>query len=126
MTHTPDSPGWYVDPINGSQFRYWNGVSWTNDTRTQNPTAAAPVGPTANAKIAYKTIANVALFLGLVTLALCAYFVFKSFGSCDGTTGSEFYSCIDTQGMYGAWGLTLFGVAVVIFVVGRIVEKAGK
>lgn len=34
------SPGWYVDPEDSSQYRYWNGNEWTGSTAkndTQKP-----------------------------------------------------------------------------------------
>ena len=34
-------PGWYADPHNGWQYRYWDGASWTEHTAP----AAAPAGP---------------------------------------------------------------------------------
>ena len=29
----PTPPGWYPDPGQPGQFRYWSGVAWTNDVR---------------------------------------------------------------------------------------------
>ncbi len=43
----PETPaGWYHDPWNMSQRRYWNGAAWTSDVVADRP---APVDPTAAA-----------------------------------------------------------------------------
>lgn len=45
----PDYPtsgptaGWYTDPANPGQERWWGGVEWTHDTRPLQPVVAAPV-----------------------------------------------------------------------------------
>lgn len=47
----PAPAGWYIDPNNKSQERYWDGLEWTNDYRPLVPTLSANVNPTyANAK----------------------------------------------------------------------------
>ena len=44
----PDYPtsgptaGWYTDPANPGQERWWGGVEWTHDTRPPQPVVAAP------------------------------------------------------------------------------------
>lgn len=44
----PDYPtsgptaGWYTDPANPGQERWWGGVEWTHDTRPLQPAVAAP------------------------------------------------------------------------------------
>lgn len=40
--------GWYQDPAGGGRQRYWDGDSWTHDTRGGTPTAPAPSEPVEN------------------------------------------------------------------------------
>jgi len=39
MEGTP-IPGWYMDPSNGSQHRYWDGTAWTTRTRSAGITTS--------------------------------------------------------------------------------------
>ena len=43
--YPPSGPaaGWYTDPANSAQERWWGGVEWTHDTRPLQETAAPPV-----------------------------------------------------------------------------------
>lgn len=36
------APGWFPDPQNGNQDRYWDGVSWTHHTRIRPPAVVSP------------------------------------------------------------------------------------
>ena len=38
MTQTP-AAGWFVDPQDASQFRYWDGTAWTEHRSPRGPTA---------------------------------------------------------------------------------------
>ena len=40
---TGPTAGWYTDPANPGQERWWGGVEWTHDTRPLQPVVAAPV-----------------------------------------------------------------------------------
>jgi hypothetical protein len=42
----PAPPGWYVDPTNPEQFRYWTGQAWTDAVSPRFTTATAPPPPT--------------------------------------------------------------------------------
>lgn len=44
MSGATPPPGWYQDPGNPSGERYWDGVNWSNETRTPNPTLPPPGG----------------------------------------------------------------------------------
>ncbi len=35
-------PGWYADPSDAAQLRWWDGSTWTDDTRAQVPHTAPP------------------------------------------------------------------------------------
>ncbi len=35
-------PGWYADPSDAAQLRWWDGSTWTDDTRAQSPHTAPP------------------------------------------------------------------------------------
>lgn len=48
MTTTPE--GWYPDPNNASQQRYWNGTAWTEQMRPAQPVPAGPHQARAQAK----------------------------------------------------------------------------
>ena len=38
--------GWYPDPVNRANERYWDGWQWSRNTRpSENPAAGQPVGP---------------------------------------------------------------------------------
>src|SRR5471030_791779 len=39
------SSGWYPDPSNPSAQRWWNGISWGDQTRPANPPAATSTAP---------------------------------------------------------------------------------
>ena len=60
---TPSSPpGWYPDPQNPSQMRYWDGAMWT---------AVAPAAPAVPAGPTTSTNAIVALVLSIVSWMVC-------------------------------------------------------
>lgn len=43
MSNTPPIPaGWYPDPNNSAQLRYWDGAVWTDHYAPATPTTAAP------------------------------------------------------------------------------------
>ncbi|MDO5094503.1 MAG: DUF2510 domain-containing protein [Propionibacteriaceae bacterium] len=50
-------PGWYPDPDNAGQERFWSGSSWTSQTRSTAPTGssrpaiAAPTAPTPRSNV---------------------------------------------------------------------------
>ncbi len=47
---SPQPPGWYQDPSNPDQLRYWDGVSWSNHTTPKkSPTASQSQGGLAQA-----------------------------------------------------------------------------
>jgi hypothetical protein len=48
VTDTPQA-GWYPDPNDATQQRYWDGTAWTEHTAAGVAQAAAPVAPTAPA-----------------------------------------------------------------------------
>src|SRR5690349_18272813 len=39
-------PGWYPDPADGSQMRYWDGSAWTEHVGPRYPAVPGPPGPT--------------------------------------------------------------------------------
>ena len=41
----PPSPGWYLDPWDHAQHRYWDGGAWTAETFPNGPGPAAPFAP---------------------------------------------------------------------------------
>jgi hypothetical protein len=46
MTQTP--AGWYVDPQDATQFRYWDGAQWTEHRSPRGPTSTDQLGQAAN------------------------------------------------------------------------------
>ncbi|WP_051191854.1 DUF805 domain-containing protein [Microbacterium luticocti] len=47
-TNTPQPPaGWYPDPQDSGQERWWNGVGWSTQTRPAAPVTAGTAAPTA-------------------------------------------------------------------------------
>lgn len=65
--------GWYPDPSNAPQTRYWDGDSWSNDVRPFGPPDAVQAAPEAPRKrrgngwiIAGCLIAFVGIFLGFI------------------------------------------------------------
>jgi hypothetical protein len=46
MTQTP--AGWYVDPQDATQFRYWDGAQWTEHRSPRGPAATDQIGQAAN------------------------------------------------------------------------------
>ena len=45
MTDEERAPGWHPDPANPSVERWWNGISWGDQTRPTIPSAALPSVP---------------------------------------------------------------------------------
>lgn len=39
---TQQSSGWYADPTNGYEYRYWNGTQWTNQVSSSGVTLTDP------------------------------------------------------------------------------------
>jgi hypothetical protein len=50
-------PGWYADPSDAAQLRWWDGSTWTGDTRAQIPHTAPPPpgGPSGDTTGGYAT-----------------------------------------------------------------------
>ncbi|HET6937970.1 MAG TPA: DUF2510 domain-containing protein [Nocardioides sp.] len=46
MTQTP--AGWYVDPEDATQFRYWDGAQWTEHRSPRGPTSTDQLSQAAN------------------------------------------------------------------------------
>src|SRR4051812_46250107 len=46
MTQTP--AGWYLDPQDATQFRYWDGAQWTEHRSPRGPTSTDQLGQAAN------------------------------------------------------------------------------
>ena len=42
MTTGGTPPGWYPDPHNGTQQRYWDGAAWTQNVAPLTPTTPPP------------------------------------------------------------------------------------
>ncbi len=47
MTQTP-APGWFVDPENATQFRYWDGSAWTEHRSPRGPATTDQLNQAAN------------------------------------------------------------------------------
>lgn len=55
---TNPQPGWYSDPSNSSQLRWWDGTQWTTYTRAANgaSTGAAPTPSVTTSSSAYSAV----------------------------------------------------------------------
>ncbi len=62
------SPGWYPDPSDGTQLRYWDGAIWTDH---RHPATAAPYAVVAPPN---HGSATTSLVLGILSLVLCGFF----------------------------------------------------
>lgn len=73
--------GWYDDPFTDHYLRYWNGESWTKETRPKpDPSAPPPIQPVAGMTVPdYLVFSIIALFCCAWPLAIPAiYFGVKT------------------------------------------------
>jgi hypothetical protein len=62
------SPGWYPDPSDGTQLRYWDGATWTDHRHPQAaPQYAVAAPPTHGSAVP-------SLVLGILSLVMCGFF----------------------------------------------------
>lgn len=62
---TMGSPGWHPNPTNSSEERYWDGTTWTSETRPRQPAHKNPA-PTSPANDLVATVFGFAIMIGIV------------------------------------------------------------
>lgn len=69
-------PGWYPDPYQGGQQRYWDGAAWTEHVHPSSPPAAVPAGGSSRTGLVIAAMAVV-----LVVAAVVTFLVVRDDGS---------------------------------------------
>jgi hypothetical protein len=65
------SPGWYPDPYDGSQLRYWDGSEWTDH---RQPVEGSSSAGAAEPDLPSHGPASTSLILGVLSMVLCGFF----------------------------------------------------
>ncbi len=115
MTNTVETmaPGWYPDPEQRHQHRFWDGTQWTDQvadqgTQTKDPLATGPaLTPGRGSRTPLLTVALV--LIGLALLALGAFALFG--GDDDGGNGGTEPSGGPLAGNYEVEGTNSDGSA---------------
>lgn len=89
-------PGWYPDPQNGIQLRYWDGATWTEHAAPHDPPPTAPPPAAANKKpplttrfSALPAVARFAIMAVVAVLGVGLMAFFNSSPESEGGGGGE-------------------------------------
>ncbi len=73
--------GWFVDPSDARQLRYWDGQTWTTYTQPRVPGAPIPGGPPQYPGYAYPTMPPVAVAAKNPAVSMLVSFFLPGVGS---------------------------------------------
>lgn len=132
MTDLPPA-GWYTDPENPGQERWWNGAAWSDDRRAvvQTAVAAPPPPPYAAPGPVYiaaaptptkNGMATAGLVLALVSLLINPFAVLSILGIVFGAVGWSRAKSIVVNGkevgsLSGGWAIIIGVLSTIWFVI---------
>ena len=74
-------PGWFVDPTDARQLRYWDGAAWTAYTQPRSPTVPAPTAAGPAPQYGYSSVPPVVVAAKNPAISLLVSFFLPGVGS---------------------------------------------